>query len=154
MLDVRTYLPPTMRDRAMEFFTYGAEQLPLAVSARATVTTTIQSDADFVLLGITARVSDPAAVATVFTDPAILFQLVNTGNQQLQSIPVPLGAAASLSGLTAGGLAGVGGAIPVPYVFKAGGSIGTTLVNLSAAQAFDVRLAYYGLKVYGFAWNV
>jgi len=138
----------------MEFFSYGVEQLPLAVSARVTQTVTIQSDSDFVLLGVQARASDPANPATVMTDPAVLVQIINTGNQQLQSIPVPLGAFSSLTGLAAGGVAGIGGALPVPYVFKAGGSIGVTLINLSAAVPYDVRVTFTGMKVYSFAWNV
>ena len=126
----------------------------LPVSATLTTVLTIQSDADFVLLGIQARASDPANPVTVMTDPAVLIQLVNTGNQQLSSRAIPLGAFCSMTGIASGGVAGIGGALPVPYVFKAGGTLGTTLVNLSAAVPYDIRISYIGMKVYGFAWNV
>lgn len=153
-MDVRDFLPPNMRNRAMEFFTYGVDTLPLGALARVSSNITVQNDADFVLMGARARVDDPAAgVAVAIADPPITVQVSNTGTQQLQSQPVPL-ATFFATGTAPGAASGIGGNLPVPYVFKAGSTIGTTLVSLDAALTYDVRLAYIGIKVYYFEWNV
>lgn len=153
-MDVRSFLPPNMRNRAMEFFTYGVSQLPLGVLGRVTLNITVQNDADFVLWAARARVSDPAAVGTTFADPPINVQVSNTGTQQLQSQPVPLASFFS-TGTAPGGASGNGGILPAyVYVFKAGSTIGTTLVSRDAALTYDVELAYIGIKVYYYEWDV
>ena len=153
-MNLNDLLPPSWANRAKEYFTYAVDFLPLAAGARVSQNITIQNDADFVLLAARARVNDPAAVATVVADPAITVQISNTGTNQLQSQPVPMGCFYSMTGLAAGGAAGNAGEFQVPYVFKAGSTLGTTLVSLDAVNPWDARLVYVGFKVYYFEWGV
>lgn len=148
---INAFLPPNRKGSAMETFDYAGEVLPLAANARVTQNITVQNDADFLILAACARVSDPANEATVFTDPAITAQINDTGSADLESIPVAFGALFSVTGLAAGGAAGLAGAFPFIKLFKAGSTIRTTFVNLLAATTFNVRYSYRGVKVYYYA---
>jgi len=158
--EIRAMLPEGMRTtpdgqpRAMEYFAYGGELLPLGSGARNTQNVSIQNDADFVVVSAVGRVSDPANEATVFADPAVTVEIRDTSSgANWQNQPVPFGGVFSVTGLAAGGAAGLGGMYPFFRVVKAGGSIATTFANLVAADR-NVRYAFRGFKVYYHAANV
>jgi len=152
-MNVYDFLPPDWKERAAEYFTYAVDTFPLAVLGRVTQNITIQNDADFVLVAARARVSDPAAVGTTFADPPINVQVSNTGTQQLQNQPVPMATLFAM-GTAPGGASGNSGELPAPYVFKAGSTLGTTLVSRDAALTYDVSVTYIGVKFYYYKWDV
>lgn len=159
--EIRAMLPEGMRNtpqgkpRAMEYFAYGGELLPLAAGARNTQNVSIQNDADFVVVSAVARVSDPADETTVFPDPAVTVEIRDTSSgANWQNQPTPFGGVFSVTGTAAGGAAGLAGTYPFFRVVKAGGSIASTFANLLGAQALNVRYAFRGFKVYYHAADV
>lgn len=158
---IRAALPKGMRltrdgkPRAMEYFTYGGELLPLAGGATNTQNVSIQNDADFVVVAAVGRVSDPAAETTVIADPAITVQIRDTSSgANWQNAATPFGGIFSVTGLAAGGAAGLAGTFPFLRIVKSGGAIATTFANLLPGTDRNVRYAYRGYKVYYHAEDV
>lgn len=155
---ITSFLPPSMRGRAMEYFSYGEDLLDLLAGTARTQNITIQNDADFLVASATARVEDAADPTVVFADPAIQVAVRDTSSgQNFENVPVPFGGFFSVTGLAAGGAAGLSGMVPFPRIIKAGGTIRTTFSNLTSgasAQDFTVRYVYRGFKVYYFEAGV
>ena len=159
--DIRAMLPEGMRltpdgkPRAMEYFVYGGELLPLSAGARNTQNISIQNDADFVVFSAFGRVSDPADETTVVSDPAITVEIRDTSSgANWHNAPQAFGGVFSVTGLAAGGAAGLSGVYPFSRIVKAGGSIATTFANLLGATDRNVRYGYRVFKVYYHAADV
>lgn len=136
-------LPRALRGRAREGFNYSAFALPLAALGTVVTTVAIQSDSDFLWVDTTGVARDPAAVQTTFPNPAVTIQVNDSGsgrNVFQQALDWP----------TVVGTAQLPGDFSYPYLAEAGGTLTVTFTNLSA-QAFDIRLALRGFKIFGFS---
>lgn len=137
------FLPPHLRRRAKEGFNYFASAIPLAALGTVVATVAIQNDSDFLWVDLTGAARDPAALQTVFPNPAVTIQINDSGSgrnvfQQPQDWVAVVGTAQ------------LPGEFAYPYLAEMGGTLTVTLQNL-AAQAYDIRLALRGFKV--FQWE-
>ncbi len=134
-------LPRRMWRRQKDFFIYTANFLPLGAGATVTVETAIQSDADFVIVAIARVIDNNAAPPVVQATAPILIEVFDSGSgrslfdrqQQLDNFA---------------GTVQLPHFLEYPKVFAAASAIQTTLQNQDGAQAFNVRLAYLGFKVF------
>lgn len=136
-------LPPHLRKRAKEGFNYIANAVPLAAAGTVVVTVAIQNDSDFLWVDLTGAARDPLAVGTVFPNPAVTIQVNDSGSGR-NVFQQPADWVAVV------GTAQLPGDFSFPYLAEKGGTLTVTLVNLGA-QAYDVRLALRGFKV--FQWD-
>jgi hypothetical protein len=138
-----SFLPPHLRKRAKEGFNYSAQAIPLAALGTVVVTVAIQNDSDFLWVDLTGIARDPAAVQTVFPNPAITIQVNDSGSgRNVFQQPLDWGAVV--------GTAELPGDFSYPYLAEMGGTLTVTFQNLGA-QAYDVRCALRGIKV--FQWD-
>lgn len=72
----------------VDFFIYGAEFLPLNLSATATQRIQISSDADFLMTQITGDVRADDDTEAIIANPAILLQLTTSGQRDLSDRPI------------------------------------------------------------------
>lgn len=138
-----SHLPPQLRRRAKEGFVYFASAIPLAAAGTVVVTVAIQNDSDFLWVDLTGAARDPAALQTIFPNPAVTIQVNDSGSgrnvfQQPEDWVAVVGTAQ------------LPGEFAYPYLAEKGGTLTITLQNL-AAQAYDIRLALRGFKI--FNWN-
>lgn len=136
------FLPPDLRTRVKDFFTYSANFLPLAASGTATVDIAIQNDSDFLIVAAT-RVVSSEDNATEVTFPPLLVTIVDSSSgRQLMDRAVHIenlfGSAQRPS------------VWPSPKLIRAAGTLSTTCQNLTAT-ARNVRISYLGFKVFGTA---
>jgi len=137
------YLPPSLRGRVKDFFGYatGANFLPLAAATTATDTIQVNTDADFLVVLAVGRARDPADPATIFADPPITVLVTTDGSgRNLFN--------RAIDWSTFFGDAELPGLLPYPKVISGGSQLSTQLTNLDAAQDFDVRITYLGLKIF------
>lgn len=141
-MDALRLLPPRVRTRVKDFFTYNIVFNTLAASATSTNSANIQGDSDFWLIATSMIVTN--AAGTSFTSPA--------------SVPVTIELSDTASGRTlqdsASALSSVFGTaqlpfyLPFPREFKAGGQLQAKLQNQDSGNAYLVRLSFHGFKVY------
>lgn len=135
------YLPPELRGRPKDFFTYGVNFLPIAAGTAATQTVQINTDADFLMVMATALARDDAD-DTDFPNPPLTVQLESTGSGRLFSN-------VALDFDTFYGTAQLPFVLPYPKVLDAGAQLSTRLTHFAAAPAnLDVRVAYHGVKIF------
>jgi hypothetical protein len=134
-------LPPGIRGKAKDFFTYNITFNTIGAGATATGSANIQGDSDFVWIRGSVIVTD--AAFTTFTSPAaapLLIQLGDAGSgRQLQD------SSTHLSNMF--GTAQLPFDLPFPKIFERSGQIQVQLVNQSGG-ALVVRLAFHGFKVF------
>lgn len=137
------FVPPEMRGREKQFYCYEAVfagNTILAAGATSPVTTSIDNDSDFLVMGINRVVTD-ATQLVFLAAAAILIQLQYTG-------------AGSTFFQTADHLDNVAGTAQLPgqlffpFVVPGGATLVTTLQNLDAVNARVVRLSYPGVKFF------
>jgi hypothetical protein len=145
-------LPRNLWRKKKIFFCYEADFTPIAAGTLVgvDVNTQIQADSDFLMLGLNALVTDTANPPVIvwgsaMTNNAVSNHLVQirdvaTG-QNLFQTPVPLDNVAGSGPFPA--------PIGLPYLFSAASTITTTLSDTaSAVAAHNVRLTYWGVRVY------
>lgn len=136
-------LPRKLWRRQKDFFQYTANFLPLAAGATAAVETAIQSDADFVCVAIARVIDNNATPPVIQASAPILIEVFDSGSgrtifdrqQQIDNFA---------------GTITLPHFLEYPKIFGAASAIQTTLQNQNAAQAFNVRLAFLGFKVFNF----
>lgn len=134
------FLPPHLRKRAKEGFDYFAAAIPLAAAGTVVVTVAIQNDSDFLWVDLTGVARDPAAVQTVFPNPAVTVQVNDSGSgRNVFQQPQDWGAVV--------GTAQLPGEFAYPYLAEMGGTLTVTFQNLGA-QAYDIRCALRGIKIF------
>lgn len=138
-------IPRELWDRKKIFFIYTADFLPLGISATATVNTQIQNDSHFVCIGGAALVTNTTDT-TVINSPSganasgKLVQITDVAaGFPLSQVPVPL---ENLLG--SGQLPAVWA---LPKLFRKGTTIATQVQNL-IATAHNVRISYWGIRIY------
>ncbi len=142
-------LPKSLWNRQKDFFVYGSEFLPIAASQTASQEITIQADSDFIVMSgvaVVTDVSDATVGSTVNAfdkfNPPFLATITDTGS----------GRAFMDSGVPFRNLYGPGelpAIWPFPKMIRASSVLSTRLENLTAT-AFNVRLSYFGIKVFGY----
>lgn len=140
-------LPPLMRDTIKQYYAYTTEFLPLAASLTATVPFTVEASTDFVVLSMTAVVTDVANTTFLVSVP-----------QTIQVVDASTGMA-WFNGINGTHFNNVMGDaqepffLPLPYYLRANSTVNVTLVNLEAV-ARNVRIAFHGFKsVPGSNWD-
>lgn len=141
-MDALRQLPLRIRQRAKDTFTYNITFNTIAASGTSVGTANIQGDSDFVWIRGTMIVT--GASGLVFTSSAaapFLIEVADTGSgRQLQD------SATHVSNLF--GTAQLPFDLSYPKEFKASGQISVKLQNQDPANAFVVRLAFHGFKVF------
>lgn len=137
-----TFLPPHLRRKAKEGFVYSATQIPLAANATQVSTIAIQNDSDFLWVDITGTARDPLAPQTVFVAPAITVMVNDSGSGRNVF-------QAAQDWRNVVGTAELPGDYSYPYLAEKGGTLTITFQNLGA-QAYDVRVALRGFKIFNF----
>lgn len=133
-------LPDWIRERAKEFFVYGANMLPLAAGAQATADIAIQADADFLIVAAALVLTDAANVVFAANRP-LTVQITDTGSgRALMNAPMHVDNIYGTAQLPA--------YWPLPALMNQGGTISTTIVNLDAANGWNIRFAYLGFKIF------
>lgn len=136
------WIPRKLWRKAKDFFIYSAEFLPLAAGGTLTVETAIQSDSDFLAVAGCRVVSDTANTTFFATVPQLI-TIVDAGSgRQLMD------RAQHIDNLL--GTAQLPSYFPMPKIFRANGTISTTLQNLDGANARNVRISYLGFKVFDY----
>lgn len=134
------FLPPHLRKNAKEGFMYSAVAIPLAAAGTVVATVAIQNDSDFLWVDTRGVCRDPAAVQTIFPNPAVTIQVNDSGSGR-NVFQAPLDWVAVV------GTAQLPGEFSYPYLAEKAGVLTITFVNLGA-QAYDIRCALGGFKVF------
>ncbi len=133
------WIPRALWHRLKDFFIYGVDFLPLAISATATRDIAIQADSDFLIVaGV--RLYSSSADAPITTPSISTVQIVDSGSgrslfNQAQHTDNVFGTAQ------------LPAYWPMPKLVRMSSTISTTLINLEAV-ARNYRLAYWGFKVF------
>lgn len=122
-------------------FTYVAEFLPLASLAQVNFDNNIQNDSDFLLVSVSAVVTDATGQAIVAFFPATISWLDQGAGRQLQSRPEHVS--------NVFGTAQLPYYLPVPKLIDRGSTFTTQLTSLDTANARNVRISYHGFKLFG-----
>lgn len=139
-------LAPEYWRLAKDYFLFDVDFLPLAAGTTVTRSFTVENDADWLMRAITGTARDPNAVTTVFLTPAITIQIQSTGSGRNA-----FNRATDWRNVV--GIAQDVYTLPLSKWFNANSTVDITLANLSAAQDYDVRLAFHGFKMFGFPWG-
>ncbi len=134
-----------------DLYIYEAQALALAASATVTDVIQIEADSSFILEKLTYHTQAPAATALAANGlglvaaqtiiPAVAIVITDTGSgRQLMQQPIPI---PSLFGN--GQLPFI---LPHPRLFMRNSTIQVTFTNLDATNAYTVRLAFIGYKMY------
>lgn len=137
--------------RRRDLYVYEAQALALAASASVTDIIQIEADSSFILQKLAYSPQAPAATALAANAlglvaaqailPAVAVVITDTGSgRQLMAAPIPI---PSLFG--SGALPFI---LPNPRLFMRNSTIQVTFTNLDATNAYTVRLAFIGYKVY------
>lgn len=128
-----------------EFSIFQLDQADLAAGATAQTNIPIQADAAFELSKL-AQITDlngAAITESARIVPLVTIQITDTSSGLIMfSDPVPLGALFGYGGLPF--------ILPEKRIFAANSNISVTLVNYSAATAYDLRLSFIGTKLFGY----
>jgi len=132
-------LPPMMRDTIKQYYAYTADFLPLQASLPATVPFTVEASTDFVVVALTAIVTDVANTTFLGNVPETV-QIVDASTGM-----------AWFNGINGTHFNNVFGDaqqpyfMPLPYYLRANSTVNVTLTNLEAV-ARNVRVAFHGFK--------
>lgn len=135
-------LPRTLWDKVKEFFGYTANFTGvnvLTASGNVTVQTVVQNDSAFILLGIGGTVtSTDEATRLTYVPQTIQIQDQTAGKNLFDQ---------ATHFMNVVGTAGEPFYFAIPKLVQPGATLSTTLNNLEAT-ARNVRLTFYGFKVY------
>lgn len=137
--------------RRRDLYIYEAQALTLAASATTTDSIQIEADSSFILQKLTYHAPAPAATMLAASAlglvegqkiiPNVAIVITDTGSgRQLMPSPIPI---PSLFG--DGKLPFI---LPNPRLFMRNSTISIQFTNLDATNAYSVRLAFIGYKVY------
>lgn len=137
--------------RHEDIYIYESQALALAASGTVTDNVQIEADSSFILQKLTYHAPAPAATALAANAlglvtaqsiiPNVAIVITDTGSgRQLMSQPIPI---PSLFGT--GALPFI---LPNPRLFMRNSTIQIAYTNLDATNAYSVRLALIGYKVY------
>lgn len=134
------FLPPDKRGRSKQFYAYQAVFNTILAGATTPVTTSIDNDSDFLVMGINAIATDTAqTVRLAFMPFTIQLQYTGAGSTFFQI-------ADHLENVAGDGQEP--GQLFYPFLVPGGASLVTTLANLDNTNARVVRLSFPGVKVY------
>lgn len=136
------FLPPELRERARDYFSYGADFLNIAAGATATEEIAIQNDSHFLMVAVAGHVVDPANESTVFTSPALTVEIRDQGSGRNL-----FNRAAAWANVV--GTGQLPAYFPYPKLVDRASTITTTIANVDPAQALRVRMNYIGFKIFG-----
>jgi hypothetical protein len=135
------WFPPEAKDLALDYFAYGTDFEPLALSATTTRSIQINSDSAFMILSAT-MVETDTANTTFFPNRPLLVSL-GTGGAALQLSNTPIHADNWF------GTAQEPKYWDVPKVLLPNTTFNVTLQNLEAT-ARNIRVAFHGFKLFRF----
>lgn len=138
-------LAPEYWKLAKDYFLFDVDFLPLAANSSATATFQVENDSDWLMRAITGTARDPAAQQTAFVAPAITIQIQSSGSGR-NAFNRPT------DWRNVVGDAQDPYMLPLSKWFNANSTVSIQLVNLDT-QAYNVRLAFHGFKMFGFEWG-
>lgn len=134
------FVPVEMRGRQKQFYAYQAIFNTIAAGATAPISTSIDNDSDFLVLGLNATGTDTTQlIALAFLPFLIQLQYTGAGSTFFQT-------ADHLENVA--GSAQLPGLLMFPFLVPGGATLVTTLTNLDAVNARVVRLSFPGVKIY------
>lgn len=134
-------LPPKLWKAPKDFFMYSANFLPLAAGATQTTDIAIESDSDFLIVAGVRTITD-GATDLVFqaAGPFTVVVFDNGSGRNLQN------QAQHIENMF--GTAELPAYWPFPKFVPRASTLSTTLQNLDATNAFNIRIAYFGFKIF------
>jgi hypothetical protein len=133
-------LPDKFLRNPKDLFFYTAEFTPLNSLATATVQVQTNTDAAFLMMGAVRRVTSTDNQTDVAFFPCLLNVKDSTSGRDIMDRPVHLENFAGTAQLPA--------ILPFPKWIPAGSTILTTAQSLDSANNRNLRLSYFGFKVY------
>ena len=135
----RELLAQKIRGRAVDFFVYSQQLVPLGASAMATAEIQIQNDSDFIIVAGTLASRDTGTGA-IQTDTPFLVQITNGGSgrnlfDRAQDAANIFGTAQRPAWWS------------VPKFLQGGSTLQVSFQNI-IATARNVRFAFWGLKIF------
>lgn len=133
--------PAIGRPETVDFFSYGAEWVPLAAAAgQVPREIQIQADSDFLIVAAVRDVRDAGAV-TLVAAPPVTVRIFDSGSgRDVVNIAQPI---ENLFGT---------GQLPTYWpkakLIQASSTLRVELTNLDGANPFDVRVSFLGYKVF------
>jgi hypothetical protein len=131
------WLPPQFWRTQKEFYSYGANFLPLAASGTQTQTISIQSDTDFILLYVVGVATQTDNVTPLAFRPVLVELKDNSTGSTLTQSPT------HYENLFGNAMAP--GIFSIPYFLRANSSLAVTLQNLEANDR-NYRLSFMGFR--------
>lgn len=134
-------LPQNLWNNAKDFFVYGDDYLPIGAGLTVPQNIAINSDSDFLITSAVAVVTDAANVVFSANRPFLVSILDSGSGRQLHNTPIHMD--------NLFGTAQLPSYWPFPKLIPRASTVTTTIQNLDAANAFNVRIAYLGFKIFG-----
>jgi hypothetical protein len=138
-------LPAEFWNRHKDFFTYFIEWLPATASVTTVETVPIQADADFLLMGITAKATATDNTTALNSPLPFLLTLEDSASGRTFSAGTDGATGVHLENIT--GTAQLPFYLPYPKLLRRNGILTGRLQNLSATDR-NVRVALIGFKVF------
>lgn len=136
-------IPKKYWKRIKDFFIYGVEFIPIVHATTLTQPVTIQNDSDFLIMGGVYVETTTDNVTTFFNPSPLMVTIADSGSgRQLMNIPVHINNLFGTAQLPA--------IWPFPKIIPAGATLNTTLTNQDTANDRNVRIAYWGFKIFAF----
>jgi hypothetical protein len=134
------FVPQEMRGRQKQFYSYQAVFNTIAAGATTPVTTSIDNDSDFLVMGINRVVTDTTQLVELAFAPFLIqLQYTGAGSTFFQT-PDHIENVA--------GTAQLPGQLFYPFLVPGGATLVTTLQNLDGVNARIVRLSFPGVKFF------
>jgi len=143
---MRPYNPEDTRKFKRDFFIYESESLALVAGVSSNDTIQIEADSDFILQKLTCHttLADATYVLQNTPIPNVSLLITDTGSgRQLMNNPIPIP-----SFFGNGQLPFI---LPNPRKIAKNSVLNIAYTNFDAAQAYSVRLAFIGYKIYELA---
>jgi len=134
-------LPREFWPKTKDFFIYSIEFTPLAASGTSTVSIQIQADSAFLITMATIVVTDTANAVFISNIPELVTLTDAGSGRQLSDKAVHVNNIFGTAQLPA--------VWPFPKIMAPSSTLSATLQNLEAT-ARNVRLSFWGFKVFGF----
>jgi len=136
-------IPKKYWKRLKDFFSYNDDYTPLGAGATLPQSIQIQNDSDFLIMAGVFVMTTTDNTTTFFANAPVTVQITDSGSGR--NI---MNKATHINNLF--GSATLPAIWPFPKLIPAGATLTTTLVNLDGANARNVRIAYWGFKIFAF----
>jgi len=134
-------IPKKYWKRIKDFFIYATDFVPLANSQTLTQPIQIQNDSDFLIMAGVYVETSTDNVTTFINPSPLMVTITDSGSgRQLMNTPIHINNLFGTAQLPA--------IWPFPKVIPAGASLNTQLVNLDTVNSRNVRIAYWGFKIF------